>query len=512
MSDSTSTSSVLGSVDPRTPVLIGCGQSLQRPDDPRTASFDTAADPVALMVEAVRSATADAGLSRVPDVDALRVVSLLSWRYGGNPALFVARDLGISTRQYGISANGGNTPQTLVNNAALEISSGKADIIILTGGETSRTKARAKKAGHDLTWRKTEPDDPAAELVSEDLDMVGEQELKRRLVMPVQIYPMFETAIRAAAGRGIEEHQVHISELWSRFSRVAAGNPNAWSRTALTAEQIRTPGPDNRMIGFPYPKFMNSNNDVDMGAALIVCSAEKAASLGVPKDRWVFIHSGTDCHEHQYVSNRWTFARTPAIELGGKRALELAGVGIDDIGIVDLYSCFPSAVQLGAQSLGLDINRQLTRTGGLPFAGGPWNNYVMHAIATVMNDVRNAPGELGLVWANGGYTTKHAFGIYSTTPPKGGFKHQYPQDEIDAMPRRDIATPEEARGKATLEAYSVMHGRDGAPEIIHAACLLADGRRAWGESADKVLGREMCAAEFVGRAVELDANGVFHVA
>ena len=44
MANSTST----GSVDPRTPVLIGCGQSLQRPDDPRTASFDTAADPVTL--------------------------------------------------------------------------------------------------------------------------------------------------------------------------------------------------------------------------------------------------------------------------------------------------------------------------------------------------------------------------------------------------------------------------------------------------------------------------------
>jgi acetyl-CoA C-acetyltransferase len=484
---------------------------LQRPDDPRTASFDTAADPVALMVEAIRSAATDAGLSRVPDVDALRVVSLLSWRYGGNPAYFIAQDLGIATRQYGLSANGGNTPQTLVNNAALEISSGKADIIILTGGEATRTKARAKKAGHELSWRKTGPSDPTAELVSEDLDMAGEQELKRRLVMPVQIYPMFETAIRAAAGRGIDDHQKHISELWSRFSAVAAKNPNAWSRTALSPEQIRTPGPENRMIGFPYPKFMNSNNDVDMGAALIMCSAGKAESLGIPKDRWVFIHAGTDCHEHQYVSNRWTFAKTPAIELGGKRALELAGVGIDDIGIVDLYSCFPSAVQLGAQSLGLDINAQLTRTGGLPFAGGPWNNYVMHAIATVMNDVRNAPGELGLVWANGGYTTKHAFGVYSTNPPKGGFKHQYPQDEIDAMPRREVAVPEDAAGSATLEAYSVMHGRDGSPEIVHAACLLADGRRAWGESTDKDLGRTMCTEEFVGRKVTLDSVGAFHV-
>ena len=95
------------------------------------------------------------------------------------------------------------------------------------------------------------------------------------------------------------------------------------------------------------------------------------------------------------MSNRDTFARTPAIELGGRRALELAGVDIDDVAIVDLYSCFPSAVQLGAQSLGLSTDRQLTRTGGLPFAGGPWNNYVMHAIATVVGDLREQPGEHG---------------------------------------------------------------------------------------------------------------------
>jgi acetyl-CoA C-acetyltransferase len=409
--------------------------------------------------------------------------------------------------------NGGNTPQTLVNSAALDIQAGRADIVVLTGGEATRTKQRAKKAGHTLAWPKADSATPAAEQVSDDLSMAGEQEIARRIVMPVQVYPMFETAIRARAGRSVADHQVFISELWSRFSKVAATNPNAWSRRELSAEEIRTPGPDNRMIGFPYPKFMNSNNDVDMGAALIVCSVEKAESLGVPRDRWVFIHSGSDCHEHQYISNRWTFAETPAIELGGKRALELAGLTIGDIDIVDLYSCFPSAVQLGAQSLGLDINSQLTRTGGLPFAGGPWNNYVMHAIATVMNDLRERPGAKGLVWANGGYTTKHAFGVYSTQPPTTAFRHAYPQDEIDAMPRRDVATIDQANGKsATIEAYSVMHGRDGAPEMIHAACLLADGRRAWGESTDVTLGRAMCTDEFVGRGVNLDANGVFHVA
>jgi acetyl-CoA C-acetyltransferase len=182
---------------------------------------------------------------------------------------------------------------------------------------------------------------------------------------------------------------------------------------------------------------------------------------------------------------------------------------IDDIDLVDLYSCFPSAVQLGAQSLGLPLDRQLTRTGGLPFAGGPWNNYVMHAIATMLDDLRACPGAKGLVWANGGFVTKHAFGVYSTTPPAGGFRYGYPQAEIDALPARDVATAAEAVGPATIEAYTVMHDRDGAPEAAFAACRLADGRRAWGHSRDRALAASMCEGEWIGRTIDLAEDTTF---
>jgi acetyl-CoA C-acetyltransferase len=229
----------------------------------------------------------------------------------------------------------------------------------------------------------------------------------------------------------------------------------------------------------------------------------------------VFPHSGTDCHEHASVSHRDTFARTPAIEIGGRRALALAGVGIDDVALIDLYSCFPSAVQLGATSLGLDphdAGRQLTRTGGLAFAGGPWNNYVMHAIATMMGELRDRPGEHGFVWANGGYATKHSFGLYSAAPPNSAFRHESPQAEIDALPRRQLAEPAAAAGPATIEAYTVMHSREGTPERVISSCLLADGRRAWGLSDDAGTATAVCDGEWVGRAVILDPEGTLLVA
>ncbi len=493
----------MSSLDPRTPVLIGAGQYVHR-----AGGLEDALDPSALMCEAVRAAATDAGLSAVPNPDSVRVVGLLSFRHG-DPAWVVANQLRLSPRECAVTTMGGNSPQTLINGTATEIQNGDLDLAILCGGEAWRTRMRARKAGVELQWP-TSPEDQFPRVLGEDMKMSHPTERALGIGMPVHVYPMFETAVRAAAGRTVEQQQVLSSELYARFSEVAATNPYAWLREAKTAEEIRTPSPGNRMIGFPYPKSMNSNNDVDMAAALLMCSVEKAEALKVPRDRWVFPLSGSDCHEHSFISERWSFAETPAIELGGRRALELAGAGIDDIEIIDLYSCFPSAVHLGAQSLGLSLDRQLTRTGGLAFAGGPWNSYVMHAIATVMADLRDRPGAKGLVWANGGFATKHSFGVYSTTPPVR-FQHTHPQDEIDAMPRRELAEPADAAGAATIEAYTVMFDRDGAPETALAATLLADGRRAWGTSTDKVLAAAMCEGEWVGRAAHLDEAGTLSV-
>jgi acetyl-CoA C-acetyltransferase len=498
------------SLHPRTPVLIGQGQAFDRDTQPTTAKH-----PVALMIDAVNSAFQDASIRTPSYVDSVRVVRLLSWKYS-NAAHALAVGCGMSAQQYATTPHGGNMPQTLVNLSARQIADGELDMVVLAGGECARTRSVVKDAT-SLPW----PDPsgtgsvsadsggpvPAAAHIVDDLALLNDEEQRLGIVLPVQYYPMFESAIRAAARRSIADHDRRIAELWSRFSAVASRNPFAWSRTAMTADEVLAVSPDNRMIGLPYRKVMNSNNQVNLAAALVMCSVEKAESLGVPRDRWVFPWSGTDCHEHQYVSNRWSFADTPAVRLGGERALQLAGLGIDDVSLVDLYSCFPSAVQLGAQSLGLELTRQLTLTGGLSFAGGPWNNYVMHAIATAMMRLREQPGERALVWANGGYATKHAFGTYAATPPPGGFRHESPQSEVDASPKRELALGDDARGAATIEAYTVMYDRSGAPERLIAATLLDDGRRAWVNSADVGLATEFAHEEHVGRRVTMRRSG-----
>jgi acetyl-CoA C-acetyltransferase len=488
-------------IDPRTPVLVGAGQLLQR------VAPDEALEPVDMIAEAARRAAEDAGAPAILDaVDSVRIVSLLSWRYV-NAARLVSERIGGSAREHAYTPMGGNTPQTLVNKTCRAIAAGELDVALLGGAEAWRTRMAQRKQDVKPDWAAEPEGTPAPVMLGEDLPMTHPHEASKGVVMPVQIYPIFENSLRAALGRTWDEHLVVISELWARFSEVAATNPYAWIQEAKSAEEIRTASPSNRMIGFPYTKSMNSNNDVDQAAALLLCSVEAAQRLGVPEERWVFPLAGTDAHDTPFVSNRENLHSSPAIRVAGRRVFELAGVGRDDIAHVDLYSCFPVAVEIGAAELGLSLDRQLTVTGGLSFAGGPWNNYVGHSIATMANVVRNDPGSIGLCSANGGYTTKHAMGLYSTTPPRDGFRWEDVQAEVDATTTpRDLV--EDHEGPATIESYTVMHERDGSMGSAVVPCLTPDGGRTWAVTTDPDLMKAMTSDDLVGRAVTLKAGAI----
>ena len=236
-----------------------------------------------------------------------------------------------------------------------------------------------------------------------------------------------------------------------------------------------------------------------------MCSASAAEAAGVPRDRWVFPWSGADGHDHYWVSERADLHSSPAIRLVGKAALELAGVGVDDVAHIDMYSCFPSAVQIGAAELGVSLDRQLTVTGGLSFGGGPGNNYSMHAIATMVEALRRDPGTLGLVTSLGWYITKHAIGVYGTEPSPSGHRVARPQEAIDALPR--CAFVAEHEGDVTVESYTVMHERDGTPSLGIVACRLPDARRAWANVRDVDVLRAMTSEEQHGRRGRLDRDG-----
>jgi acetyl-CoA C-acetyltransferase len=499
-------------LDPRTPVLVGVGQVTERPDESQPVV--ERAEPVDLMVRALRSAAADCGVKGAGDrllrgAGSLRIMVPLSWPYV-NPGLLVAERLGLTTPELALTAIGGNNPQTVVNLTALAIASGQLDVALLAGADCifTRVAARRDPGRPILPWTSQPLDTPEPIRLGVDRPPVTDVELARGLDRPIHVYPLFENALRAAAHEGIVEHQKKVSEMWARFSDVAADNPYAWFPQRRTALELRTVDQNNRMIWFPYPKLFNANDRVDQGAALILCSVEAARSAGVPEDRWVFPLSGADAHDHWFLSHRRDLSSSPAIRLAGERALGLAGLGIDDIAHIDLYSCFPCAVQIAANELGLstaDPDRPLTVTGGLAFAGGPGNNYVTHSIATMADRLRRHPGSVGLVTGLGWYVTKHAVGTWSTTPPPNGFAFDNPQDEVDALPQRVPASDYE--GDAVVETYTVIHGRDGQAERAILLLLTKDGAHVWGTLTDPDTLAALEVEEGCGRPARIQSDG-----
>jgi acetyl-CoA C-acetyltransferase len=219
----------------------------------------------------------------------------------------------------------------------------------------------------------------------------------------------------------------------------------------------------------------------------------------------VFVWAGSDCHDHWFVSERADLCSSPAMAANGRAAFSLAGVGVDDVKYVDLYSCFPSAVQMGAAALGLGPDRPLTVTGGLSFCGGPLNDYVTHSIATMYGLLRDDPGSVGLITALGWYCTKHSLALYSTTPPPDRYRHAHPQAEVDATPSRETAFAHV--GPVSVEAWSVMHDRDGSPTLGLVACLTPEGRRTWANTRKPDLLEALKTDEVDGRTGSLLPDG-----
>ena len=487
--------------DKRTPILVGVGQIVQRTDD-----IHETKEPIELMDAALRLAAQDCGIEAiVNELGSIRVIKGV-WPYR-DPGAFLASAFELNGIETGITIMGGNGVQTTVSLSCSDIQSGKFDAIAIVGGECGRTQAKAQQAGiRDLGWQDI-PGRPSWEIPTEALAR-HELENARGLGGASQMYAIIENALRFENQRTINEHNVHVSELWSRFNDVAQNNPNAWIQRDVSAAEIRETGPQNRPIAFPYPKLMNANNRVDMGAALLLCSQKTARRLGIPQEKWVYPWCATDGLDTKNVSSRAHLTEAPGLRRTAERVLELAELDSGQLDYVDLYSCFPSAVQVAAKEIGLPIDSQLTVTGGLTFGGGPLNDYVTHAIARMVEVLRENPDTKGLITANGGILSKHAHCVYSTAPPPKPFCHENVQATVDTSQDRQVEP--NPKGPVVVDGYTVVFDRDHAVRLA-ASALTQDGKRTWGYSNDPDLMQSAQSEEFCGSSIRLNDAGQIQI-
>ncbi len=491
-------------LDPRTPVIVGVAQVTDRVDDPTMAR--TA---VELMIDACRSAGIDAaGCGTAVRVDMLAVVGGI-WSYR-DPGRQVADALGASNATTLLTGLSGTSPQRLLAHLAELVADGRIDAALMTGGEVFRSRHRARRFAVEVRRDVDEALTPA-ERFEGGLEMATPHEESRGLVEPGVFYPIVESAIRHDRGETVDQHRRRVGALWASFNEVACANPHAATRTPMDADAITTPSGTNRMVAAPYTRAMMANNNVDQASAVLLTSVARAETLGVPRDRWVFPHVATRADDPGSPSVRMHLHRSPGARVSGTSALAAARLHLDEVDHLDLYACFPASVQVCATELGLDADtetRPLTANGGLTFAGGPHSNSVGQSLAALVGRLREAPGT-GLLYANGGYLGKHAFGIYGTEPPAAPFHSidgadTMAEQSVDGMTRQ----PDPGfAGTAIIDGYTVRHDRDGLPTGALVASLSPAGARVWGGTTDRGTLDALLADDLVGQSCELDLTG-----
>jgi acetyl-CoA C-acetyltransferase len=490
------------------PVLVGAGQSLSQWDG--SAGPAGAPSPLSLMVDASKAALADTGAAGIAGaIDTLAVVRIFEDSVRGAPHPHghntnlpgtPARDIGAAPANLIYETVGGQSPQALVNEMAAKVFEGEIECALISGSEANRASKGARRHGVEINWA------DSADAEYEDRGtgpmMLSREEIKHGIVAPAYFYAMFENAIAAREGRSRSQHRKAMAELFQPFTAVAAKNPYSQFPVEHSVEFLSTPSKANYEYADPFLKWFIAQDAVNQGAAAIVMSSSKADELGIAEDKRVYLHGAGEGSD-DFISVRPRLDGSFAMEAAISRALEQSGKTADDMAHFDLYSCFPCAVFSSTQALGVDWKtdkRPLTLTGGLPFFGGPGNNYSLHGIAEMVTKLRGDAGAFGLVLANGGWMTKEAVGVYSTAKPAEFTpvaRYARPTEEIDVCSEDCVAK---------LETFTVTHGKEGPNKGIIFA-RLPDGRRALANASPAALAVLREDTSPVGRSVKITVEG-----
>lgn len=473
-------------LDPRLPVLVGLGRARE------------AAPVVELMTEAVRHAATDAGAPGLVGSIECLVVPLGSWSLT-DPARTVARRLG-SPGARTVRCELGVSQQELINHALALVVAGSCDVVAVVGGEA---RAWARGGGIETDEESAPPD----EVLTRPLDFVAPIEVAAGMVLPVvQQYAVIENALGAAEGESQVEQSAAIAALWGRCNEVARDNPEAAFPAPMSADDIATPGPHNRPLAFPYNRWHASQWTVDQASALLICSAERARAAGVSADRWLFPHVAVHCTEAVTLTARRRLHRWPAMGVLGRAAEHRLGRRLRELALAEVYSCFPVAVRIQQRELGLDPEATPTLTGGMAFAGGPFNHYVLQSTTTIGARLRAAPDELGLVTTVSGMLSKPGLAVWSATPPaRGPLLADLGVDAVAATEVRPVVETAPEGDTATVASYTVTYGgADGLePERTAIVADLPDGVRTAATCEDAQTARLALAEGLAGRTVEV---------
>lgn len=447
--------------------------------------------PLVLMQEIASAALADANIDAA-QLDAIACVDPFSWTYTDlaqqvAAGIGAAEDLNVFWRPAG-----GTTPQDLLHDITQSMADGEIDIALIVGAESMRTRRKATRAGEQLPWP---PRDKSIQPTRGQRPFSSEWEARHGLRLPIQSFPIHENAIRHAHGRTAQAQIALAASLLHENALIAADNEHAWFQDAPSADLIATVTEDNRMISYPYTKRMNAIMDVDQAAAVVLV-AERIVDQLADRANTAAVLGGAGAEEVWNPIERRSLAESRAMDAAFAAALDHASLVTADIQAFDFYSCFPAPIQMAVDALGMDIEdqRPFSLTGGLAYAGGPGNNYVMHSIATALRRLRRRPADRILVTGVGMANTKHAATLLSNgahIPDQATGVTEYRVATGDTP----LAVTQQAEGVATIASYTIEYGRNGRPTNVIYLLDLKDTSRAIANAEDPATAAETLLAE-----------------
>ena len=451
------------------PIIVGVGQVVDHWDG---RDLDKSSSPISLITESIKRAQADAGVfDLVEKIDTLAVVRAYTdslrkpfdpFGKAKNFPAAVIEAASLSPKRTIYSTAGGEQPQSLVNELSEDIARGDIRMAMITGGEALATLKTALKKQLALDW--SSEADADIEDRGTQTDFISKYEMVNGMGLPPQTYAAMEQALRARLGMSRVQYLDYMGGICAGLCKTAQQNPYSQYPQAKSAEFLATASKDNYPICDPYLKWLIAQDAVNQASTLILTSVGYAKELGIDPDQWIYLHGYSDVKE-KLVSERPDLSKSKALELAISGAISSAGIAAGDIAYRDIYSCFPIVVHLASEVLGLDpVSDQMSMTGGLSFFGGAGNNYSTHAIATVVEKLRQDRQAYGLVLANGGFMSKQSAGVYSAKTPQAWaeISSEALQTEVDAQPECKLLNED---CTAVIEAYTVRHDRNG---IIHA--------------------------------------------
>jgi acetyl-CoA C-acetyltransferase len=439
--------------------ITGWGQITQPKEQ-----TDHLLDPLGLMAEAARKAVDAIGATDIlAKIDGIMVIRVMS-RHVPSAAKQLAEKIGASPRYTTVSGIGGNSPQSMINKAAGMIARGEIDSVLIAGGETYYPRDKNGSDDGIALFKGLTGDHARDDMIGVTID-----ELQHGIYLPVHGFPLYETALWAESGLDLDSHLTqHVGNLWSKFSQTAAGNPNAWIRSPRSPKEIISDHPGNRMIAFPYRKFMCSLFSVDLGAAVILMSEEKSRHYRQKGRQPVYFLSGAYTEDRQpYLIQKSNFTQSLPIKTAAQRALSRSNLSLEDIDCFDIYSCFPCSVTIAGQMIGIPENdtRPLALTGGLAFFGGPGNNYSLHAVATLAEAISSGEYDNGMITSLGWFMHKNAVGIYSSLPVETELGTFDVEDEKNFLVGEEpLKVESHASGTGIIETYTIICSKDGTPD------------------------------------------------